>query len=223
MFTRNHHLAMLSSLLLVGITACGGEAAKNDASVSYGVTDGGGADQAILDGAGDRVADAAGGGSVDATVDGAVDATVDGAVDAARDAVADSAQGSDGDAGGEAGAVDGPVPTTFTQVYDGIISQRCAPCHTATGGIGITMGQLDMTSKMAAFMNLVNVPAAGVACAGQGTRVVPGMPDMSILYLKISHDDPSPCGSKMPLGLPPIPMDEEDTIESWILAGAPNN
>ncbi len=80
-----------------------------------------------------------------------------------------------------------------------------------------------MTSQTAAFTNLVNVAASGVQCAGKGTRVVPGMKDMSILYLKVSLDDPSPCGQKMPLGLTPLAQSEVDMIDSWISAGAQNN
>ena len=110
-------------------------------------------------------------------------------------------------------------PATFTQVY-GIISQRCAPCHTSAGQIGITMGHLDMTSKASAYANLVNADAAGVSCSGKGTRVVPGAEDDSIMYLKVSLDDPTPCGSKMPLGGPALSQDESDTIESWIHDGA---
>jgi hypothetical protein len=137
------------------------------------------------------------------------------------------ATGGSGGAGIDGGATDGGAgdggpAATFTQVY-AIITMRCMPCHTTAAGIGVTNGHLDMTSKMAAFTNLVNTPAAGVACAGKGTRVMPGMPDSSIMYLKISLDDPAPCGAKMPLGLPPLPQSEADTIESWIMGGAPNN
>lgn len=116
-----------------------------------------------------------------------------------------------------------PAAPTFTMVYDTIISQRCTPCHTQPGNIGITQGNLDMTSKAAAFTNLVNKPAAGVSCGGKGTRVVPGQPAQSIMYLKVSLDDPAPCGSKMPLGLPPISRAQDDMIKAWITAGARND
>ena len=115
----------------------------------------------------------------------------------------------------------GLVPT-FTQVY-AIITSRCTPCHTTAGGIGISQGHLDMTTKAAAFMNLVNTPTAGVACTGKGTRVTPGDEATSIMYLKVSLDDPTPCGEKMPLGGPALPQAEADTIENWIKGGAPNN
>jgi hypothetical protein len=122
----------------------------------------------------------------------------------------------------------GPVadsgpPATFTQVYTNIISQRCAPCHTTASGIGVAMGKLDMTSQATAYGNLVNAPAVGSACAGKGTRITPGQPDQSIMYLKVSLDDPTPCGQKMPLGGPPLTKDQADSIESWVTAGAQNN
>jgi hypothetical protein len=85
------------------------------------------------------------------------------------------------------------------------------------------MGKLDMSTKDTAYKNLVNVAAAGVACSGKGTRVIPGMPDMSIMYLKASNDDPTPCGSKMPLGSTGLPADKSDELQAWIVAGAKND
>jgi hypothetical protein len=120
------------------------------------------------------------------------------------------------------GAQDSGPPATWTQVYTTVIAARCMPCHTTPTGIGIMQGHLDMSSKSVAYTNLVNVAAAGMACAGKGTRVVPGMKDSSIMYLKVSLDDPSPCGAKMPLG-GMLSADEVNMIESWITAGAMNN
>jgi hypothetical protein len=122
------------------------------------------------------------------------------------------------DADGDAGP-----PSTWTEVYTTVIAQRCSPCHTTATGIGVGIGKLDMTSQATAFTNLVNVPAAGAECTGKGTRVVPGMKDRSILYLKVSLDDPSPCGAKMPLGGPSLAQSEVDVIDTWITTGAQNN
>jgi hypothetical protein len=52
--------------------------------------------------------------------------------------------------------------------------------------------------------------------------VVPGSPDTSIMYLKVSLDDPAPCGAKMPLG-GSLDRASADLIESWIMSGAPND
>jgi hypothetical protein len=129
-----------------------------------------------------------------------------------------------GDAG-DAGAGDGGEATpTFTQVY-ALIQNKCSPCHTTTtaGNIGISLGHLDMTTQANAYMNLVNAPTMGTQCAGKGTRVTPGDEETSIMYLKVSLDDPTPCGAKMPLGLPALSQEETDLIENWIKGGAPNN
>jgi hypothetical protein len=108
-------------------------------------------------------------------------------------------------------------------VYTGVIAKRCSPCHTTASGIGVSSGHLDMTSQAKAYASLVGVAAAGSACAGNGTRVTPGKEDSSLLYLKVSLDDPAPCGAKMPEGGPALSQGEADMIGSWITAGAKDN
>ena len=136
-----------------------------------------------------------------------------------------SSSSSNNAGGTDAGSQDGTTSSaaTFTQVYTGIISQKCSPCHTTPDGIGVSGGQLDMTSQAAAYANLVNKAAAGEQCNGKGTRVVPGKPDSSVFYLKVSLDDPSPCGSKMPLGRAALAQSDVDMIDAWITAGATND
>ncbi len=116
----------------------------------------------------------------------------------------------------------GPPAPTFTAVYGDIISPICVQCHNPSG-IGVSEGHLDMSSKAAAFSNLVNVGAMGIACGGMGTRVIPNNAADSILYKKIDPDQGSPCGSKMPLGLTPLTEAQADEIENWINAGALND
>jgi hypothetical protein len=115
------------------------------------------------------------------------------------------------------------APPTFTTVYTTTITNKCSPCHTTAGGAGVMFGMLDMTTQANAYANLVNKPAAGVQCGGKGTRVVPGNANQSIMYLKVSLDDPSPCGNKMPDNLAPLAQSEADGIEAWINAGAKND
>jgi hypothetical protein len=142
------------------------------------------------------------------------DAATEAAADAATDAATDTATDT---------APPPPQAATFTQVFATVLSQVCRQCHGTPGGIGITIGNLDMTTQATAFTNLVNTPAAGGSCAGRGTRVVPGSPNTSILFLKVDLTDPAPCGSKMPLGLPPLSQSDINLIGSWITAGAQNN
>jgi hypothetical protein len=152
--------------------------------------------------------------AADAAVPDGGDAS--GAVDAA--AGGDAAVAEAGDA-----MVDGPAAApTFSQVYSTVIATRCMPCHTTSSGVGVTIGMLDMSSQATAYANLVNKPAAGAVCSGKGTRVVPGQPDMSIFYLKVSLDDPTPCGAKMPLG-GELTAAEANLIHDWIMGQAQND
>ncbi len=115
-----------------------------------------------------------------------------------------------------------PAAATLTQVYGDIISPICVTCHNPQG-IGVTMGKLDMSTKAAAFSNLVGVEAMGTGCSGVGTRVVAGSADNSILFKKVDPAQPAPCGAKMPLGLAPLTTAQASEIESWINAGAKND
>lgn len=121
------------------------------------------------------------------------------------------------DGGGDSNVV---AAATFSTVYSQVISAQCAPCHTTPTGVGVTGGKLDMTSRAAAYANLVDVNAASRECGGKGKRVVPGHPESSILYLKVSPSDPAPCGSKMPLDRTALAQGDVDLIASWIRGGA---
>ena len=77
-----------------------------------------------------------------------------------------------------------PPAATFTQVYSDIISPICVQCHNPQG-IGVSMGHLDMSTKAAAFSDLVGVEAMGTGCGGMGTRVVAGSAGNSILFKKV--------------------------------------
>jgi hypothetical protein len=138
---------------------------------------------------------------------------VENVVDAAKNVV---------DAAEHVEAAPATTASTFTQVYSGIISPICVTCHNPQG-IGVSMGKLDMSTQATAFMNLVGVSAMGIACGGMGTRVVAGNANGSIMFEKIDPGTPAPCGSKMPLGLPPLTAAQANEIQSWINAGAMND
>jgi hypothetical protein len=124
------------------------------------------------------------------------------------------------------GAATGP---TFTRVWtEFLMLKGCSGeyCH------GSGMGGLMLKNKRMAYDALVNVPAAGPACAGKGgVRVKPGMPDVSLLLDKISHTTPT-CGEIMPVGVKLAPNcvstmptvctteAELNLVRDWILAGA---
>jgi hypothetical protein len=126
-------------------------------------------------------------------------------------------------------------PNSFTQVYETVIQPNCTSSFCHYNGVGIRYSALDMSSRVYAYWSLVGQPCAGPSCSENGTRVVPGNPDASIMYLKISETMP-PCGSQMPadpgvltaqgtsvFSGTALPDDQQQLIHDWIQAGAQNN
>ncbi len=115
-----------------------------------------------------------------------------------------------------------PLAPTFANVQL-LFSTICTTCHTS-------MVELDLRSP-SSYGNLVNKPAVDYAMPPTtdscgGTLVVPGHPETSYLYIKVSSD--APCaGSRMPLTdigtTSPLMPCEITAIHDWIAAGAPNN
>jgi hypothetical protein len=121
-----------------------------------------------------------------------------------------------------------PSSATFTEVYATIVATTCSTsqCHNSANA---EMSGLDMRSKAIAYENLVGVVAAGYLCRALGdTRVVPGNPSESLLYLKVSEVVP-PCGFQMPFNLDagvsgaPLSQAQQMLIYDWIQGGARNN
>src|SRR5581483_7378400 len=126
---------------------------------------------------------------------------------------------------------------TFTNVYANVIGARCTGCH-RPGGSGVTVGMLDMSTQARAYMNLVNVNAAGIGAGTSGItcaslspaipRVSPGSSGVSLLFnnvnSKLAMTTPA-CGAPMPLRATGAPVAEAqvDLIRTWIGCGAPNN
>jgi mono/diheme cytochrome c family protein len=114
-----------------------------------------------------------------------------------------------------------PAGTTpdWTSIY-ALFEERCLACHTAersTNGGGFVLGA--MGGACAALGNVVNAAAITERCVGNGTLVVPGDPDASLLLDKLSAPTPR-CGERMPLGMDPLSAAELAAIRSWIQAGA---
>jgi len=103
-------------------------------------------------------------------------------------------------------------PASLSAHVQPIFTNRCTSCHTGSfpsGGLNLTAGK--------SFSNLVNVPA--VACSPL-KRVLPDVPDDSVLYRKLAGTS---CGSRMPLNDPTLTDREPGLllkVRSWILAGA---
>lgn len=123
-------------------------------------------------------------------------------------------------------ALVGPAPcggngeVSYSRDVQPIFSTNCAfsGCHdhlTMSGGLNLEAN--------ASYENIVNVPSTETAL----DRIEPGDPDQSYLYLKLTGDYVNVPGGegtgRMPLNGPPLPDDDIETIESWILDGAPDN
>ncbi len=109
---------------------------------------------------------------------------------------------------------------TYGAIYREVLTPNCAFefCH---GGSGLFM---DLETKELGYRTLVNFRAAGVDCQSTGLmHVLPGKPEESLLYLKITMP---PCGKKMPLMYVTSGMldpREIEQIRQWILRGAPDD
>ena len=128
------------------------------------------------------------------------------------------AAGADGSAGSAAPAA------TFTQIFDMMYpmstNARCTACHSQPPN-DVFNGNLSMgMDKASAYMALVGKQSTSSRC-GRMTYVVPGNPDMSLLYLKLTSTPP--CGVRMPNGGDMFSAAQLEMVRGWIAAGAKND
>jgi hypothetical protein len=122
-------------------------------------------------------------------------------------------------------AGDGPAPSGTGSLFDNIqqtiFTPRClsAGCHN-----GVDRQNNLVLEEGQSYANLVGVvPFNDAARAAGLQRVVPGQPDQSFLYIKLTLPGASELGSPMPLiGGPLAPADIE-RVRAWILEGAPGS
>ena len=129
-----------------------------------------------------------------------------------------------------------PASNSFTEVYTRTIQPTCSSNFCHYNSVGIRYSGLDMSSQVRAYWSLVGQPSIGPNCykAGMGMRVIPGDPDNSIMYQKLSATTLA-CGSQMPAdthqllrGIPvfsgnAVPTDQVQLIHDWIEQGAQDN
>lgn len=99
-----------------------------------------------------------------------------------------------------------------------LFTANCASCH-APGEFADDQGITMYLTEADAYSLIVNKPSdqdAGL------TRVIPGDSANSLLYQKISQDNP-PVGIRMPFLRLPLSQSDIDTIKNWIDQGALNN
>ena len=137
-------------------------------------------------------------------------------VDALGQALAEEPAGEDGGEGEGEGGEDALVAAR-----EELFTQTCAGCHGAGAPPG---GGLLLSDAATAHANMVNVAPGPMTleCAGREPYIVPNDADGSLLIVKL-EGGPELCGSRMPLGPPPLEQAEIDLIRAWINAGAPNN
>jgi hypothetical protein len=96
-----------------------------------------------------------------------------------------------------------------------IFGENCTTCHAGAGSM------VDLTAGVS-WANLVQRQASSPDSCG-GVLVVPGQPEGSYLYLKLS--EPAPCyGMQMPTGefaSNPLPDCVVAIVRAWIAEGAP--
>jgi Protein of unknown function (DUF1549)/Protein of unknown function (DUF1553)/Planctomycete cytochrome C len=92
------------------------------------------------------------------------------------------------------------VPVDFFRDIQPILGDYCVRCHGGVRELG--MPALNLQSRDKAAFTL-----------GQ-----PGNPNASLLYIKVSIDDPE---LRMPLGQPALPADKLNKLRRWIFQGAP--
>lgn len=99
-------------------------------------------------------------------------------------------------------------PVTYADVAP-IIAQRCAKCHTASGGL---MGPAPEGYILTSYESALS--------AGDRVRIVPGQPDASMLVRRIRGQS----FPRMPFDGPPyLSAEEIRVIEDWIAQGAPDS
>ncbi len=143
------------------------------------------------------------------------------------------AAGSGGGGGtGGGGTGGGSAAPTFTRVKTEIIAPSCAlssSCHKGTGKASMAL-DVDPYKVL-----MGDMPAAGKAsCEFPGMKlVVPGMPDQSLVYLKVTTPPPgtpdpmcpgtSGKNERMPMSSDMLEAPRVQLLKDWILAGAKND
>ncbi len=104
---------------------------------------------------------------------------------------------------------------TFVADIQPILNARCITCH-APGGFAQMEGIPWDFREDTAFDDLVD----RISSQDENfTLVVPGDPDSSLMFLKISSEFP-PVGEMMPLGGPPLTDGDVQLIRAWVEQGA---
>lgn len=95
----------------------------------------------------------------------------------------------------------GNAPVSLSQDVLPMLISQCGSCHGGQGGLWLTTYE--------------QIMAGGQS----GAIVVPGKPDQSLLYLRVTGDKTP----QMPLDAQPMTANQIAAIRGWIAEGAPKN
>lgn len=109
-------------------------------------------------------------------------------------------------------------PVSFWADVLPIFEAHCAVCHSP----GRTADRLGISMRLTAAESYSSTVNQASSQSPAFLRVVPGDPENSLLYLKVSMDQP-PIGNRMPLACSKLDPAELAAIYEWIKQGAPQN
>jgi len=138
-----------------------------------------------------------------------VDAAVNGDPKSDADASTSASEAGCGPLGCEPDLADASIGVRANALLGGCAGGPEASCHGGGGQVGLHLPDSPP--------NLVNVPSTEVPTV---MRVLPGDPEHSYLYWKVTGD-PRIDGGRMPLSAPPLGGADIEVLRSWIEAGAP--
>jgi hypothetical protein len=116
---------------------------------------------------------------------------------------------------------DGGYPLTYSAYILPMLNNACGGCH-FDGGTMAPKGGFGYTS----YAKLVGpVSSATTGCTSLDAskrRVVPGHPENSLIFIKVSvQNPPSGCGGHMPYMGTNMSAENQADLKAWILSGAP--
>jgi hypothetical protein len=133
--------------------------------------------------------------------------------------MAGAAASSGGASGGAAGqaAPGASFSAVYAMMFPMETNARCNACH-ANPANDVGNGKLSMgMDKATAYAAIVGKASASSHCMNQ-MLVVPGKPEASLFYLKLTATPP--CGVRMPNGGNAFTEAQLEMVRSWISAGA---
>lgn len=107
----------------------------------------------------------------------------------------------------------------YPAIFPAMTPAKCNFCHSQPPS-QVSNGKLhtgDEGDVAAAYAALVGQTSISRDCAGK-SLVVPGKPEESLLYTKLTAKPP--CGARMPFGGGALPDAQIEMVRSWIAAGA---